>query len=300
MLKKRTVGIILGIIAIVAILFFVWPNESDTQTIEVETTTVTQEDFRDVISTVGIIQPVETETFVGQGIVSEVNVSVNDEVEADEVLVTYLDGNQLVAPFAGTIVEVNVEAEEIDANAQQQQPSLVLANLDNLEVEINLSKNEADSVQTDQAVELKYLENSYGGVISHVDAIASSGMPGGSPLQASQSAPSLSAIISFDEGEDTSSLIPGFDIDAEIIIETTTDSLAIPIESLLYNEEGNPYVYVMNDGVVEAREIETGIQEGVLIEVLSGLEMDEEVVRLPSEELEDGMEVTVADGDSEE
>ena len=177
-MKKRTIGIIAGLIAIAAILFFIWPNESDTETIEVETTTVSQDDFRDVISTVGIIQPVETESFVGQGPVSEVNVALNDEVAADDILVTYLDGNQLIAPFNGTVVELNVEAEEIDMNAQQQQPSLVLANLENLEVEISLSKNEANSVQTDQAVEMEYLGNSYSGVIRHVDAIASSGMPG--------------------------------------------------------------------------------------------------------------------------
>lgn len=299
-MKKRTIGIIAALIAIAAILFFIWPNESDTETIEVETTTVSQDDFRDVISTVGIIQPVETESFFGQGPVSEVNVALNDEVAADDILVTYLDGNQLIAPFNGTVVELNVEAEEIDMNAQQQQPSLVLANLENLEVEISLSKNEANSVQTDQAVEMEYLGNSYSGVIRHVDAIASSGMPGSSPFQASQSAPTLSAIISFDEGADTSALVPGFDIDSEIIVETTTDSLAIPIESLLFNEDGNPYVYVVNNGVAEAREIETGIQEGVFIEVLTGLEIDEEVVRLPSEDLEDGMEVTVANSDSEE
>lgn len=299
-MKKRTGGIIIGLIAVLAILFFVWPRESNTETIEVETTTVTQEDFRDIISTVGIIQPVETETFVGQGLVNEVNVALDDKVEADEVLVTYLDGNQFIAPFAGTVVELNVEEEAIDANAQQTQPSLVLANLDNLEVVVNLAKSDANSVKTDQVVELEYLGNQYRGYISHVDAIASGGAIGGSSLQAAQSTPVLSAVITFDEDEDTSELIAGFDIDANIVVESTTDSLSVPIESIMYNEDGKPFVYVVEDGIIHAREIEVGIQEGVALEVRSGLELDEEVVRLPSEDLEDGMEVTIANSDSGE
>lgn len=291
-LKKRTIGIIAGLIAVVAILFFVWPRESTSETLEVETTSVSQQDFKDVISTVGMITPTQTENLVGQGLVAEVNVEENNAVEEDEVLVTYVDGTQLTALFAGTVVELNVTAEEMDTNAQQNQPSLVLANLDNLEVVVELSKNEANRVAVDQDVELTYLEETYQGVVSTIDAIASNNTTSGSPLQGAQSSPTLNATISF-ESDDTSALIPGFDIDADIITQTTTDALAIPIESILYDQDGNPYVFIIEDGIAHEREIETGIQEGVMIEVASGLEGSEEVVQLPDENLSDGDEVTV-------
>lgn len=291
-LKKRTIGIIAGLIAVVAILFFVWPRESTSETLEVETTSVSQQDFKDVISTVGMITPTQTENLVGQGLVAEVNVEENNAVEEDEVLVTYVDGTQLTAPFAGTVVELNVTAEEMDTNTQQNQPSLVLANLDNLEVVVELSKNEANRVAVDQDVKLTYLEETYQGIISTIDAIASNNTTSGSPLQGAQSSPTLNATISF-ESDDTSALIPGFDIDADIIIQTTTDALAIPIESILYDQDGNPYVFIIEDGIAHEREIETGIQEGVMIEVASGLEGSEEVVQLPDENLSDGDEVTV-------
>lgn len=297
-MKKRTIGIILGLIAVAAVIFYVWPRESRNEAVEVETTAVTQADFRDVVSTVGIIEPTEMESFTGQGPVNEINVEVNEEVAEDDVLATYLDGTELVAPFAGTVIELNIEEDEVDANAQQNQPSLVLANLDNLQVAVNLSKNEASQIAVDQVVELSYLDNEYEGIVTQIDSIATNGQAGGAPLQAGQNAPTLQATISF-ETEDTSALIPGFDIDADIIISTTTDSLAIPIEAVLYNEDGNPYVFVVVDGKAQMREIETGIQEGVIIEVVNGLELDEEVVQLPSEDLEDGMDVTVAN-DSQE
>lgn len=297
-LKKRTVGIIVGIIAIAALIFFVWPRETQNENVEVETTQVAEQDFQDIISLVGIIEPVETEIFMGQGPVAEVNVALNDEVAEDDVLASYLEGTQFIAPFSGTVVELNITEGDVDANAQQSQPSLVLSNLNNLEVVVELSKNEANRVTVDQEVEMTYLDTTYTGTVTQVDAVASTNAAGSS-FQMGQSAPTLNATITFND-ENVEELIPGFDIDVDIITETTTDSLAIPIESVLYNDDGNPFVFIVEDGVTHTREIETGIQEGVTIEVTSGLELDEEVIRLPEETMENGTEVTVVNDENED
>lgn len=297
-LKKRTVGIIVGIIAIAALIFFVWPRETQNENVEVETTQVAEQDFQDIISLVGIIEPVETEIFMGQGPVAEVNVALNDEVAEDDVLASYLEGTQFIAPFSGTVVELNITEGDVDANAQQSQPSLVLSNLNNLEVVVELSKNEANRVTVDQEVEMTYLDTTYTGTVTQVDAVASTNAAGSS-FQMGQSAPTLNATITFND-ENVEELIPGFDIDVDIITETTTDSLAIPIESVLYNDDGNPFVFIVEDGVAHTREIETGIQEGVTIEVTSGLELDEEVIRLPEETMENGTEVTVVNDENED
>lgn len=299
-MKNRTKGIIAGVVVIIAALaFIIWPRNSSQETIEVETTPVITEDFQEVVSTVGTIEPLQNENLLGQGLVAEVNVEENEEVAEDDVLVTYMDGTQIVAPFAGTVVELNVEEEELDINAEQQQPSVVLANLDNLEVVIELSKTEANTIATDQNVELTYLEENYEGTVASIDSIASAGNGGSSPLQAGAEAPTLNATVRF-ETDDISALIPGFDIDADIITNTATDSLAIPIESLLYDADGNPYVFVVENNVAHAREIEPGIQEGVSLEVIEGLSVDDEVIQLPGEELADGMDVTVVNDDANE
>ncbi len=299
-MKKRTKGIIAGVVIVVAALAFIlWPRETNTEAIEVETTAVTQQDFQETVSTVGTIEPTQSENLMGQGLVSEVNVEENEEVAADDVLVTYMDGTQLVAPFDGTIVELNVEEEEMDANAQQNQPSLVVANLNDLEVAIELSKNEANDIEVDQKVDLTYLNQDYAGTVSSIDSIATDSTNGGSPLQGGQSAPTLKATVAF-ETEDLDRLVPGFDIDADIITNTSTDALAIPIESLLYDDDSRPYVFVVEDGLAQAREIEPGIQEGVALEVVDGLSVDDEVIQLPGEEISDGTEVTVVNEDANE
>lgn len=235
---------------------------------------------------------------MGQGPVTEVNVALNDEVAEDDVLASYLEGTQFIAPFNGTVVELNIAEGDVDANAQQNQPSLVLSNLNNLEVVVELSKTEANRVTVDQKVEMTYLDTTYTGTVTQVDAVASTNAAGSS-FQMGQSAPTLNATITFND-ENVEELIPGFDIDVDIITETTTDSLAIPIESVLYNDDGNPFVFIVEDGVAHTREIETGIQEGVTIEVTSGLELDEEVIRLPEETMEDGTEVSVVNDENED
>jgi len=286
-------------VLIVALVFILWPTDNTQETPEVQTAPVTEQDFQEVVSTVGIIEPVQNENLLGQGLVTEVNVEENEEVAEDDVLVTYADGTQLLAPFSGTVTQLNVEADEVDANAQQNQPSITVANLDDLEVAIELSKNEANAIAVDQNVELTYLEETYEGIVSSIDSIATASDSGSSPLQAGQATPTLNATVTF-ETEDTNALIPGFDIDADIVTNTSTGALAIPIEALLYNDEGNPYVYVVENGVANAREVETGIQEGVSLEILDGLAVDDQVIQLPDDTLTDGTEVTVVNDDANE
>jgi len=299
-LKNRTKGIIVGAVVLIAILiFFVWPSDSDQEGIEVETTPVTEQDFQETITTTGTIEPNQSENLMGQGLVVEVNVEENDEVAEGDILATYADGTQLEAPFAGTVTTLNIEAEEVDANAQEGQPSIVVSNLDDLEVNIQLSKNEANDVAVDQDVELTYLEETYAGSVSHVDAVATPSNGATSPLQGGQSSPTLTATVAF-ETDDTSALIPGFDIDASIVTNTSTGSLGIPIESMLYDDDGNPYVYIVEDGVAQARDIETGIQDGVALEVTNGLSMGDEVIQLPGENISEGAEVTVVNNDANE
>lgn len=60
--------------------------------------------------------------------------------------------------------------------------------------------------------------------------------------------------------------------------EEKKNIVAIPVEYLKVDEFKNSYVNVLKDDVIEKRIIETGITDGKLIEVKSGLEFDEGIV----------------------
>jgi HlyD family secretion protein len=68
--------------------------------------------------------------------------------------------------------------------------------------------------------------------------------------------------------------------------------LIIP-ENAVFTMENIDYVFVASDGFAELREIQTGIQSGNDMEVLSGLSEGELVIQSPDGDLEEGAAVEV-------
>ncbi len=92
-----------------------------------------------------------------------------------------------------------------------------------------------------------------------------------------------------------SDLILGADMD--IVFETMhlSDKLAIEKE-LVFKDDGQYYVWFVNDGILEKRKIEIGKDSGYEYEVLSGLEEGDIVVRdINNKDLEDGKKLVSID-----
>ena len=100
---------------------------------------------------------------------------------------------------------------------------------------------------------------------------------------------------------DTVKLRPGMSCRAEIYTETSEDALAVPIQSVLYDEEATadeeqPYVFVVKEGKAERRDVDTGLSSDSHMEITSGLAVDERVVSGPFRvlrHLKDGDSVTI-------
>ena len=282
---KKWVGIIVFLLFLGFVGFSIYNTTQEDDTVTVRTAEVEESDITEVVVTTGIIEPSQTQEIVGQGVVSELNVAVGDSVEEGDTLVSYVDGTSFTANFNGTVTEVNVTEEEADANAQQGQPSLVVSDLNDLQVAVQLSRSDAALVDVDQAVEMEYADTIYEGTVSSIDPVATS-----EQTQMGSSI-SLGATIAFDS--DTDDLIAGFDIDVDIIVDSADNSLVIPIEALNYNQDNEPYVYVVTDDQVSEVMIETGIQSDARIQVTDGLREGDHVVLSPGEDLEDGAEVEI-------
>ena len=282
---KKWIGIIVFLLFLGFVGFSIYNTTQEDDTVTVRTAEVEESDITEVVVTTGIIEPTQTQEIVGQGVVAELNVSVGDSVEEGDTLVSYVDGTSFTANFNGTVTEVNVTEEEADANAQQGQPSLVVSDLNNLQVAVQLSRSDAALVNVDQPVEMEYADTFYEGTVSSIDPVATS-----EQTQMGSSI-SLGATIAFDS--DTDDLIAGFEIDVDIIVDSADNSLVIPIEALNYNQDNEPYVYIVTDGQVSEVMIETGIQSDARIQVTDGLSEGDQVVLSPGEELEDGAEVEI-------
>lgn len=118
--------------------------------------------------------------------------------------------------------------------------------------------------------------------------------------------------------DDTKDLRQGFHVSLEVNIGSDEKKLVVPHMALLddmmmeMEEEENemmddmfgmdegfmddsPFVYVLVDGVLERRDVETGNMNDEFVEIKEGVELGELVVTTPTIEMYDGMEVASYD-----
>ena len=101
---------------------------------------------------------------------------------------------------------------------------------------------------------------------------------------------------------------------ADIYTESSSETLAVPIQAVLFDEddeeetqqEDQPYVFVVNDGTAQRRDVKTGISSDSDQEVLEGIAEGDLVISGPFRvlrNLKDGdtveqIEEEEAEGDS--
>ena len=88
------------------------------------------------------------------------------------------------------------------------------------------------------------------------------------------------------------SILPGMFVRADIIKQQSDQALSIPFYSIISRND-EQYVFVEKDGVVEKRDVKTGIMEQWMIEITDGLEPGEHVVVEGHRDVEDGRSVKV-------
>lgn len=94
------------------------------------------------------------------------------------------------------------------------------------------------------------------------------------------------AIIGNEQGD----LAPGMFARFTIRYEEHPDALVIPVGALL-DEDDHATVYVVNDGEVVRRMVQTGIETGGMVEILGGLDEDDTIVVVGHSGLRDGSKV---------
>lgn len=285
---KKIVGILVAIAAVAYIGYAIFFTGNEEETLTARVDTVAEETISETLSLTGLVEPTQVQEVFGQGVVTDLPVAVNDTVAEGDLLISFA-GTNTAADFSGTVTAVNAQEGEPDLSAQTGNPALTLANLDELEVSVQLTQTDAPLVEVDQPVTLTSDDQTYSGTVTHVDPVATTTQGTTGNTQA------LNAVISFDETPEE--LIAGFDIDAEITTATAENALTIPIEALLYNNENEPYVYTVENNTAQSTPVEIGIQSTTKVEILSGLSADETVILSPGEEIQDGTAVTTQESE---
>lgn len=224
----------------------------------------------------------------------------------------------IYSPMTGTISDLNKEQGEIAiGSAFQEDIILVVADLTEMEAQVNVDENDIVGVQIGQTASIKVdalFGETLSGTVYEISNTANTDDQGG---QSQKTEFEVKVAI---EGE-ISKLRPGMTASADISTETKTDVVGVPIQSVAvrtidqltlegeevsdaeerFSADADGFVEIVfavsGDGSVAARQVKTGIQSDNMIEIVSGIDAGEEVVtgsyRAISTDLENGAPVNV-------
>jgi len=224
----------------------------------------------------------------------------------------------IYAPMAGTISALNKEQGEIALGSQfQKDVILIIADLSEMEAQVNVDENDIVSISIGQKAEIEVdamLGQPLNGVVYEISNSANVA-GGGTAEQKTE----FEIKISITDPPKT--LRPGMTASAEIITKTQESALSVPLQTVAartvdqltmkgekrkdaearFKPDKDGFVEVVfciEGGKAIAKQVKTGIQSDDLIEILEGLKEGDEVVtgsyRAISKDLENGGVVTIS------
>jgi HlyD family secretion protein len=228
-----------------------------------------------------------------------------------------LSKTTIYAPMSGTISDLRKEQGEIAIGSQfQEDVILVIADLSEMETQVNVDENDIISIAIGQHAEIEVdalLDQVLIGVVAEIASSANIAGEGSSDQKTE-----FEIKITIVDPPET--LRPGMTAGAELFTKTNENALSVPIQSVAvrtvdqlvmegedraeaekrYTADRDGFVeivFCIEDGKAIARQVTTGIQSDELIEILEGLAEGEEVVtgsyRAISKDLENGAVVNI-------
>ncbi|MEE8379371.1 MAG: efflux RND transporter periplasmic adaptor subunit [Gammaproteobacteria bacterium] len=191
-----------------------------------------------------------------------------------------LERTILVAPFDGTVAEINGELGEFVTPSPPGIPTPPAIDLiDNSCLTISAPIDEVDAPKVKKGMSVNITLDAFPGerFEGQVQRIAPY------VLEIEKQARTVEVEAIFTNPDDYSRLLPGYSADLEIILETRDNVLRIPTEALLASDfdggkQHRVLVLLTDDNTLRERTIEIGLSNWKLTEVRSGLEQGDQVV----------------------
>jgi len=199
--------------------------------------------------------------------------------------------SSIMAEFDGIITEVKATVNTI---ATMGINVLTIKDDQDLVVELSLGKFDATKVKIGQTATITYGDKTFSGEVMFINPAATS--QGGSLSALSTGAASGESTLGVKVSiENPVGIIMDFEADVEILLEKKENVIRIPIESIIYKEEGKPMVFVEKNGLLEEREVVLGLSSDNYLECLEGMTTGERIVLNPTDSLKAGEAVIAND-----
>ena len=194
-----------------------------------------------------------------------------DDIAVAEAKVTAaqatLSSLWLEAPFSGKVVELNYLTGD---STDQSTPAVRLANTDKLLVEVSVDETEVNGIEIGQPAIVTFDAMSY----TEVRALVTNIAPFGETVQGLVRYPVTVTLRNQSEG-----VMLGMTSYVKIVTEVLEEELAVPIDSVKYDDEGE-YVMLFDTSSNEQTRvtIESGVIQGDQVIVRGDLQPGQQVV----------------------
>lgn len=187
------------------------------------------------------------------------------ELESKNIQELLEEGRKgIQAEFKGVISDAKVTQ---GATVSQGMELFTLQSTEQVCVEANISKYDFDKVQEGQKASITLGSKEYKGSVQKVSKIA---------IPNEKGTPVIGVTVHIDNPDE--GIFIGVEAKVSIQAAEAKDVPLLPVEVVNIGKDGS-FCYVVEDGVVTKKTIETGITSGSYVEVKSGLEEGDQVIQ---------------------
>ncbi|WP_029232436.1 efflux RND transporter periplasmic adaptor subunit [Butyrivibrio sp. VCB2006] len=185
------------------------------------------------------------------------------------------------AEFNGVVTAVSVvEGATVAAGAQ----TVTLANLDDVEVSIQISKSDLPKIAIGQQVDITINNKAYTGEISKISGTATKNNNGVAVVDTT---------IKITNPD--SDIILGVEANNKIHAQKADNTLVLPYEYVQTDSEGD-FVYVVENGLVTRKNVTIGIASSTEAQIVDGIAAGDQIITGNYDTLTEGMAVVVSEG----
>lgn len=192
------------------------------------------------------------------------------------------------AEFNGVISDSQVVE---GATVSQGMQLFTLQSIDDVNVDVTLSKNVYEKVKEGQKAIITFAGQTYEGTVTRISRIATSGMSGSNQAATSTA---ITATVHIDNPDDN--IFLGVEAKVSIQAAEAKNVVILPTEAVNIGKDGS-FCWVCEDGILVKRSIETGVTSDDCIEITKGLKEGEEVIADPGNH-EEGDAIVVGNGNA--
>ena len=184
------------------------------------------------------------------------------------------------AEFPGVVMEVSTVS---GGPAAKGVSLFTVASNEKVVVDMSVTRYDLEKLEVGQNAKITLAGKNYEGTVSRLSRLAAENAKG---------TPVVSAEIQIENPDD--SIYLGLEAKVKVEGHKAENVLIVPVEAVNTGKDGS-FCYVVENGVVVKREVETGLSSASLIEVKSGLKAGDQVIKIGTELLEEGMKVNTVE-----